>query len=485
MTKRPLLDRHREWLLEEIGAWRQRELVSAEQAAGILDLYETPHDLADRRRSHAVFVLMSAAALMCGLAVLLLVGYNWEELPRTAKLVMIFGVILGTHAGAFYLRYQQKSPAFSEAVFFLGCLLYGVGIWLVAQVFHLEGHYPDAVWYWAIGVLPFALCLDTLLLHGLLVALLALWAGMEVLGFSHLGGWFFGRWGLLPNGAYTLPLLAAPGLIWAYRKDSPTTVALYAALLAWWAVLQPFAWHRWDDPFFIVAVIGSVAALLIIAGQSHRERSPFALPYRVFGGLLAAGTLIPLSYYDFHEELARESSRLEVLWTGPARILATLALPAVAMAFAVLLHAVRQRRSNCVQPLSLEWPDLLRRLWFPVVLMVVMTFSSLAGGAQQFRSDPILGYTPLGVPELVGAILGNVGMIACACWFLQVGFREDSGVFFAAGVLYFLLWAVLRYIDLFGDFGGMLGASAMFFLCAGALFGVALYWRRRQEVRDV
>ena len=68
---------------------------------------------------------------------------------------------------------------------FLGCLLYGAGIWLVAQVFHLDAHYPDGVWWWAVGVLPFALCLDTLLLHCLLVALLGLWAGMEVIGFSN------------------------------------------------------------------------------------------------------------------------------------------------------------------------------------------------------------------------------------------------------------------------------------------------------------
>jgi uncharacterized membrane protein len=111
----------------------------------------------------------------------------------------------------------------------------------VAQIFHLNAHYPDGMWWWALGVPPFALCLGTLLLHSLLVALLGIWAGMEVLGFNDLGAWFFSRWHFVPNGAYTLPLLALPGFIWAYRKNSPTTVALYAPLLAWWVILQPFA----------------------------------------------------------------------------------------------------------------------------------------------------------------------------------------------------------------------------------------------------
>jgi hypothetical protein len=45
-----------------------------------------------------------------------------------------------------------------------------------------------------------------------------------------------------------------------------------------------------------------------------------------------------------------------------------------------------------------------------------------------------------------------------------------------------LLWAVLRYVDLFGAFGGMLGAALVFFICGAVLFGVALYWRNRKAV---
>jgi hypothetical protein len=81
---------------------------------------------------------------------------------------------------------------------------------------------------------------------------------------------------------------------------------------------------------------------------------------------------------------------------------------------------------------------------------------------------------------LLPTILANVAMVGCAFWLMRIGLREDRGRPFAAGVLYFLLWAVLRYADLFGDFGGMLGAALMFFLCGAALFGVASYWRHRK-----
>ena len=62
----------------------------------------------------------------------------------------------------------------------MGCLFFGAAIWLLAQIFHIESSNYDALWWWAIGVLPFALLLDTILLHLLFAGLLALWLGFEV-----------------------------------------------------------------------------------------------------------------------------------------------------------------------------------------------------------------------------------------------------------------------------------------------------------------
>jgi hypothetical protein len=74
-------------------------------------------------------------------------------------------------------------------------------------------------------------------------------------------------------------------------------------------------------------------------------------------------------------------------------------------------------------------------------------------------------------------------MVGFALWLMRVGLREERGQLFAAGIIYFLLWTIFRYIDLFGQYGGILGAALMFFLCGGALFGVARFWGRRKEVQ--
>ena len=117
-----------------------------------------------------------------------------DDASGEIKLVVVLTVVTATHLGAFALRRGGKHLGISEVVSFLGCLFYGAGIWLVAQAFHLDSHYPDGVWWWAIGVLPLALCLDSLLLHLLFVCLMALWGGMEVLGFMNSHPWWMFGW---------------------------------------------------------------------------------------------------------------------------------------------------------------------------------------------------------------------------------------------------------------------------------------------------
>ena len=71
-------------------------------------------------------------------------------------------------------------------------------------------------------------------------------------------------------------------------------------------------------------------------------------------------------------------------------------------------------------------------------------------------------------------IVANLAMLTLAIWLMHVGLRDEQGLVFAAGVGYFLLWSVVRYVDLFAKVGGMLGAAGMFFLCGLTLFGLSV-----------
>jgi hypothetical protein len=478
MTKRSISDSTRAWLLGELETWRNAGVVSAEQTGQILNLYESSEDAARRKHSGALFALMGVAALLIGAAVLLLIGYNWEDMSAAAKLAVIFGAILGTHGLGLWLRYRRDAGLLSEIAFFLGCLFYGCGIWLVAQIFHINSHYPDGLWYWALGVLPFALCLDTLLLHALVVGLLAAWVGTETLGFDHfLRPLLFGRWFAVPGACYTLPLLALPGLLWAYRKQSPAVVGLYVPLLAWWAVLQPIAWQCDVNPVYF---IGAAGAFLLMLAECHPNLSPMAVPYRFYGVALAAGALVPLTFAGFNAGVCRGES-------PASSVVAGIAIAIAGTAAIVVGDRWRPRRDKA-KPSNIPFREILARQWLPVGLILLMAglcwWNSLVGlpATSRYDGHSLDRWT---APVVLPTLATNAAMVVFAIWLMRLGLREDRTRPFTAGVGLFLLWTILRYADLFGDMGGMLGASLMFFICGASLFAVARFWMHRKEVAHV
>jgi uncharacterized membrane protein len=481
MKGRTISDSTRAWLLGEMEVWRANGLVSQEQSGRILDLYESSVDVAQRKHSMAIFALMSVAAFLVGLAVLLLIGYNWDAMPAAVKLAIIFGVIIGMHSLGFWLRYRSTANILSEVAFFLGCIFYGCGIWLIAQIFHFQSHYPDGLWFWALGVLPVALCLDTLLVHALFVALLATWVGTEILGFDEfLRPLFFGRWFHVPGGCYTLPWLALPGLLWAYRKWSPATVGLYLPLLAWWVILQSIAWQVEVNPIYF---IGAAGALFLAFAECHPTGSSMAMPYRLYGVLIAAGVLVPLSFGRFISEMLHE-------YPAAPGIVAGLLIALAGMGALILADRFRWERqaSNAPAP-SFPLAEMLRRQWLPIGIILLMaglcvwnSLYSTHGTNTRYSERQTEVWS---VAVLLPTLVTNICMIAFAVWLMHIGLREDQSRPFTAGVLLFLLWAVLRYVDLFAEVGGMLGASVMFLLCGVALFGVARFWMHRKEIANV
>jgi hypothetical protein len=299
--------------------------------------------------------------------------------------------------------------------------------------------------------------LDTVLLHVLLGAILAVWVGTEVIGFRDLGGWLFGRHLGVPNCAPALPVFVALGAWWSYRKNAPAALALYAPLLAWWLILQPLAWKLDSNPAFL---IGGAGAVLLLLAESHKSGSRFAIPLRLWGFALAGGALIPLGSYDFN----RDDARGELTPFALAVPVLIVALVAVALG-AVWLF--RRHNGDGGGPL------LERRHAVPLALAALF-----AGLAQWYAAG-----TGDETSAVVPTVLANAAILAAGVWLLGVGLREERGRPFGYGVAYLLLWAVVRYFDLFGGVGGMLGAAALFMVCGGVLFGVAQYWRKRKEVR--
>ena len=120
MNSRPISNHERQWLSGELAAWLDGGLIEEAQAEKILDCYESAAATGVRKQSRASFVLQAIAALLVGLAVMLVIGYNWDQLHWITKLCLIFGSVAGTHAIGFYLYSFTAARRSSEIAFFLG-----------------------------------------------------------------------------------------------------------------------------------------------------------------------------------------------------------------------------------------------------------------------------------------------------------------------------------------------------------------------------
>ena len=157
-----------QWLREEAVAWVKEAIVTEDQAHAILARYglagsETPHTL---KTLNIVRALAALGVVLVGAGVLLVVGSNWEAIPKGARLFFLCAATLSAYLGGYWLAYQRESyPGIGKALTLLGSLLWCSSVFLVGQMYQLQsttsefseqGEYTAGVAYCFIGTLPMA-----------------------------------------------------------------------------------------------------------------------------------------------------------------------------------------------------------------------------------------------------------------------------------------------------------------------------------------
>ncbi|NBT61566.1 MAG: DUF2157 domain-containing protein [Planctomycetia bacterium] len=74
--KRPISQNMMDWLKGELHLWKSEGTISETQLESIISQYDSQAD-AEQKKSTAFYTLISAASILAGAALLLLIGYNW------------------------------------------------------------------------------------------------------------------------------------------------------------------------------------------------------------------------------------------------------------------------------------------------------------------------------------------------------------------------------------------------------------------------
>ncbi|MEZ5855572.1 MAG: DUF2157 domain-containing protein [Hyphomicrobiaceae bacterium] len=243
-------------------------------------------DLAARRSGlDLATVLGTLAAILIGFAVISFVAANWQTLSKLNRLAIIAAGLWSFLGLGIWLR-RKGYPGIADAALLGAVATYGGGIMLIAQMYHMDGHPPDAVLLWAAGaVLAGMLTLSNPVLAAALV-LFCVWSIMETAVFSsrpHVHWSFLPAWAVVASG-------------FAITRWKPG-LHLLAIALSGWIVLLGYLIDRSPEMYrghAIVTLIGvTLAGLSIAAGpviDRWRQVSGAMLMYGfsiTFAGALA------------------------------------------------------------------------------------------------------------------------------------------------------------------------------------------------------
>ena len=142
------------WLHCEVERWAREGVIDTSQLQSIKSLY--PQQI-KKSQPWALVIFSGIGAVIIGLGIILLFAYNWDKMSKYAKLAIVFGSLIFSHIiGITLFLRTQRFKGIGEAVCLLGTMLFGAGIWLIAQIYHIEEHYPNAFLLWAIGAILLA-----------------------------------------------------------------------------------------------------------------------------------------------------------------------------------------------------------------------------------------------------------------------------------------------------------------------------------------
>jgi len=429
------MSRHAKWLLPEMARWVEDGIIDSAQAEAIHARYPS----ADEGVSWGRIIFLAMGAVLFGLGVILLIAYNWEAMHKAVKLGTIGLSLAAAHfLGMWFRREENRLKAVGEALHLLGTMLFGAGIWLVAQIYHMNEHYPNAFLAWGLGALALAWTIPSIGQAILGALILTLWNGIEVISFHQI-----------THLAPPLLLFAVLPLAWTLKSR----VLLATGIVCFITTLGVTCAGMRED--LVVPILFLCACMLLAAGVLTREKGLFPGGAGIFsflGHLLYLGILYALSFPSAASGLLRVN-----LDKGPSLVYFTLFALAASALWLITLRPISRIRSRLSEFMRVDL------LVVPLILITVIGLIASHVAGQK-------AWPTAGLFNLV-FLFHAVGLISEGCKTVNIRLT-------AAGCLLLSLLAATRYTDLFQS---LLVRATVFLVLGSGLFIVGIYYSRAKR----
>ena len=366
---------------------------------------------------------------------------NLPSISHLNELNLIFAALIGAHGTGFWLRRPNSQyQTAGEGLHILGTMLFGAGIWLIAQVYHIEEHYPTAFLIWGFGTPALAWSLPSIV-HGILATILfVLWNCFEVFDFKdpHFISPFLILGGIMP-------------LAWLRRSRVLASVCLIGFLVTLFASVSML---EGDLAALVIFFCGCVLIAMSLVVRQHNLFPEIGPLFSFIGFFLYFAILFFLSFY--HRGKGTWSVRFDQF--TESLFFFSFALAAIGT-WAWTIWPTAKRKSQPGNVISSEYYG----VWATLVIMIFNTLGLL----------PLRGWLGMAVFNIL-FLYQCIIMIVSGCKTLNLKTTVTGCVLFA-------VIAMARYTDLFTS---LLTRSLVFFIAGAALFSVGLYYSRTRKQID-
>jgi uncharacterized membrane protein len=358
--------------------------------------------------------------LLIAAAFLAFVAAHWSELARLLRLAILLVGIVGAHGlGAWLARAGR--PVLADLCSGVGSIIFGAGIALIGQMYHLSGDFAGGMLLWAIGALAAAALTGSRGALAVALVVASIWTSMRVFEIRDVPHFSFGAiW------------LIAAGLALAWNSRVAAHLVALAAL-PWWIAT---AFQVELEPSF---VLGDGAALLFGAGLAlaaapwPRASSAGAV-LSIYGAFLLAGVAIleVATANDFFRTQAGAAS--QPLWAISCGVAGAI--------FAFAVAAKTRRAGAAFAGMAMGLVLLAAALWTPpqagepwrayAVELCAMLCLVVSGMLDSAR------------PRIVAGWLGIAGVIAAITWAVNGSLLHRSIFLAVAGAVAIALSLVVN-----------------------------------------
>ena len=116
-------------------------------------------------------IIVTIGVVLVGAGIFSFVAANWQAMTQLLKISIILLSMLILYCAGWYLKEKTSLIKTGEALILLGAIVYGAGIFLVAQMFNIRANWPDGFILWMIGVMAMAFAIESYSLFYLAIPL--------------------------------------------------------------------------------------------------------------------------------------------------------------------------------------------------------------------------------------------------------------------------------------------------------------------------